>query len=133
MTVDAKAGRRHCLANCANGMGHISWEGPTIGVAEHEALRPGLLCGAQHPEGELLVASKPVKEVLGVEEDSLVVGRQEPDGVLDHGNGLVEAGLECFGDVAIPGLGHDADDVSVRLDERTERLILLGVRSSPAR
>ena len=71
--------------------------------------------------------------MLGIEEDSLVIGRQEPDRVLHHRDCLVKAGLECFGDMTVPGLGHDADDLGVRRDQRAQGLILLGFGPRAAR
>ncbi len=69
---------------------HLVRQRAAVGVAQHEDLCTLGGGGLEHAEGVLGVGLVAVEEVLGVEEDAQALAAQEPDGVADHGDALVE-------------------------------------------
>ena len=80
-----------------------------VGVAEDERLGAGAGGGGEALEGVVGVAGKAVEEVLGVEEDGLAEPAEVADGVGDHGEVFLVAGLEDALDLVLAGLAHEGD------------------------
>ena len=115
-----------------HGPAHGVGQGPAVGVAEDQRLGPLLLGGRQHREGEVRVVPVAVEEVLGVEEDPQVVRPQVAHRIAHHGHRLVERGAQRLGDVAVPGLGHDAGHRCAGVDEVGQDGVVLGAHAGPA-
>ena len=95
----------------------------TVGVAQHDRFGAGHRRRLHHPKAELRVALEAVEEVLGIEEHPLALRNQILDRVGHHGDTLVERGLERLGDVVVPALADDADDLRTGRDEIGQGLI----------
>ena len=93
---------------------------PAVRVAEHRSLRPRLLRGLQHVHRVRRVAPIAVEEVLRVEEDPAVLRAQERDRVAHHRDAFVQVRAEHLGDVHVPRLADDADDLRPGLQQLPE-------------
>ena len=96
---------------------------PPVGVAEHEGGGALLDRTLEHAQAELGVALVAVEEVLGVEEHDSALAAEEPHRVGDHGDALVECGLECLEDVVVPALADDAHGAGAGLEEVAEGVV----------
>ena len=99
-------------------------QGATIRVAQHESLGTVRFSHSGHRFGEDRVVEMPVEEVLQIDEHSLAVGYEEVHRISDHLQGFVVGRAKRLFDVAIPCLGHDADDRRVGLDEGPKSLVI---------
>src|SRR6266851_2784053 len=131
--VDAERGLRlHRALDLLDDGGDLVRQAPPVGVAEHEAVGPRGLRGAQRPHRVLRVALEAVEEVLGVVDDLLEVLEEVRDRIRDHGHVLLERGAERRGHVEVPRLAEDGDDGRPRLDEGLEVAVLLRPHAGPA-
>ena len=97
-----------------------------IGVAEHHPARAGVMGGlgaGQRVVGVRLVA---VEEMFAVDQRFLARGDGGFDGGADGVEVFLVGAAERDADVIIPALGHEADGVRLRLDERGEAGIVGG-------
>ena len=90
---------------------------PSVGVAQHQPLRPRLPGGPYHRQSVLGVGPVAVEEVLGVEEHPPPLCFQILHRLGGHADTLVEVGAKSLSDVIVPGLSHDADDLGLRLQK----------------
>ena len=79
----------------------------TVGVTEDEGLGAGAGGGGEALEGVVGVAGEAVEEVLGIEEDGLAEVAEVTDGVGDHGEVFLVAGLEDALDLVLAGLADE--------------------------
>ena len=106
---------------------------PAVRVAQHQRFGSRLLCGREDPQREFRVLAVAVEEVLRIEEDTQVVLAQVTDGVGHHGDRFVERRAKCFGDMAVPGFGHDACHRGTGIDQVGQHNIVFGLHPGPAR
>ena len=105
---------------------------PAVGVAQHDGLGTGHRRRFHDAQAELGVAFEAVKEVFGIEEHPLALGDQVLDRIGHHRHTLVEGGLQRLGDVVVPALPDDADDLGAGGNEVREGRITvdLALRST---
>jgi len=96
---------------------HPAGQHAAVGVAEHDGGRPRVGRGLDDLEGVVGVGAVAVEEVLGVEEDAASLAGQEPDGVGDHLEVLLEGGLEGPVDVLVVALGDEGDGGGLGVQE----------------
>ena len=92
-----------------DGLGDPFGEGPAVGVAEDQPVRPGGDGGLQGLEGVVGVPAVAVEEVLGVVDDLGDPAGAEGDRVGDHPAVLFERDAEDLGHLEIPALADDRD------------------------
>ncbi|MBS1264405.1 MAG: hypothetical protein MAG471_00226 [Acidimicrobiaceae bacterium] len=124
--VDTDGGVR-----CSDHLGHdslnVERQAASVGVAQDETVGTGLCSTGEHLHRVGRVRLIAVEEVLGIEEDRETLLLEEPDRIGDHCHALIERCPECLGDVVVPGLADDADNLGSRGNEVRKRRIVVGV------
>ena len=101
---------RGLAANARHNIRQFSGEYASVGVAKHQAVGAGL-CGAAYGLQRVVgVGPEPVEEVLGVVEHGAAVALEVGHGIGDHGQVLLQGGLQHFVYVEVGALAHQRND-----------------------
>ena len=120
-----------CCVNLLDDLRDVERQHAAVRVAQDEALGAGLLGGGQHRHRERRIGSVPVEEMLGVEEHPPALRPQERDRVAHHRDALVQVGAQRLGDVQVPRLAHQTDDLGAGLEQVAQHLGVLGALARP--
>src|SRR5262249_47189935 len=105
----------------------------TTRVAQADEGRAGACGRGDAGERVVRVASEPVEEVLGVEDDLVHARAQEGYRVADHLEVLLQRDAQVVPHVQIPGLADDRDHRRLRAQQRLEVAVVGGPDPGPAR
>ena len=97
-----------------------SGQHPAVGVAHDADARAGVERRPQQRHAVVRVVLVAVEEVLAVDEHAPAVAHEEVDGVVHHREVLLVGGAQGLLDVAHVGLGHQAHDRRLGVQQRAD-------------
>ncbi len=105
-------------------LAHPGRQHAAVGVAQHDDLGAGVGGGPDDLEGVLGVGPVAVEEVLTVDEHPASVGDEMGHRIGDHGEVLLQRGVQGAEDVLVVALGDDADHLGAGVQQRLHLRIL---------
>ena len=132
MGMDAEPVAGDVLDHGRDDLMHLVRQCATIGVAEHDPTRAGVVGGLQGLQGVGRVGLVAVEEVFGVEQSLLAALDDLADGVADHRQVFIQFDAERRLGMAVMGLADQADGLHLATQGDGKARVVAGAAPAAA-